>query len=130
MRVASPLPGLGPVKGGLIRRDASKASWTSTDAGGTVHNIKNPFEQAKTAKYALLEKVKEAPTWQRLRIGRFTVGHAAFFPDVGDADRLSDPANPVALIGDQNDLPALSGWVERAFDFWLASDDGKQGGIG
>lgn len=118
------------VKGGRIGRDASRTSWTSTDAGGTVHDVKNPFDQAKTAKYALLEKMKEAPTWQRLRIGRFTLGHAAFFPDVGDASRLGDPASPAALIGDQNDLPKLSRWVERAFDFWSTSDDGKQVWIG
>ena len=118
------------VKGGQIRRDASKASWTSTDAGGTVYEIKNPFEQAKAAKYALLEKVKEVPAWQRLRLGRFTLGHAAFFPDVGDAARLSGPASPSALIGDQNDLPALCSWVERAFDFWSTSDSGERVGIG
>ncbi len=118
------------VKGGLIRRDAAKAAWTSTDVGGVVHDIKDPFEQAKTAKYALLEKVKEAPAWQKLRIGRFTLGHAAFFPDLGDAGRLSDAASPAVLIGDQNDLTRLSGWVERAFNFWSTTDDGKQGGIG
>lgn len=118
------------VKGGLIRRDAAKAAWTSTDVGSVVHDIKDPFEQAKTAKYALLEKVKEAPAWQKLRIGRFTLGHAAFFPDVGDAGRLSDAASPAVLIGDQNDLTRLSGWVERAFNFWSTTDDGKQGGIG
>lgn len=118
------------VKGGHIRRDALKASWSSTDAGGTVHDINNPFEQAKRAKYALLEKMKEVPAWQRLRIGRFTLGHAAFFPDVGDADRLSDPASPADLIGDQNDLLELSDWVERAFSFWSTTDGGKQVGIG
>lgn len=118
------------VKGGKIRRDASSASWTSTDVGGIVHEIKNPFEQAKTAKYALLEKLKEAPAWQRLRIGRFPLGHAAFFPDIGDAGRLTDPASPAVLIGDQNDLPALAAWVERALNFWSTSDDGKQINIG
>ena len=118
------------VKGGQIRRDAAKGSWTSTDRGGTSHEIKNPFEQAKTAKYALLEKVKEAPAWQRLRIGRFLLGHAAFFPDIGDAARLSDPASPTALIGDQNDLSALSRWIEKAFSFWSNTDGVKQVGIG
>jgi hypothetical protein len=118
------------VKGGKIRRDASRSSWTSTDAGGTVYKIKNPFEQAKTAKYALLEKLKEAPAWQKLRISRFNLGHAAFFPEVGDASRLSDPASPIALIGDQNDLPDLSKWVERVFDFWSTSEGGRYLGIG
>lgn len=118
------------VKGGQISRDASKGSWTSTDQGGTIHEIKNPFEQAKTAKYALLEKMKESPAWQRLRIGRFRLGHAAFFPDVGDADRLSDPASPTTLIGDQNDLLVLPQWIDRAFDFWSTADDVKQTDIG
>jgi hypothetical protein len=118
------------VKGGQIRRDAAKGSWTSTDRGGTSHEIKNPFEQAKTAKYALLEKVKEAPAWQKLRIGRFLLGHAAFFPDIGDAARLGDPASPTALIGDQNDLSALSRWIEKAFAFWSNTDGVDQAGIG
>ena len=112
------------VKGGQIRRDASKGSWTSTDAGGSSHDIKNPFEQAKTAKFALLEKLAESQAWQKLRIGRFSLGHAAFFPDVGDAGRLSDPASPADLIGDQSDLLSLSEWVDKAFNYWSESKFG------
>lgn len=106
------------VKGGRIDLDYGALRWTSTDRNGVVHVIKNPFEQAKRGKYGILEKLKENPAWQRLRIGRFTLGHAAFFPDIGDGARLKGPDAPPEIIGDRGDLESLVAWTARAFSYW------------
>lgn len=106
------------VKGGRISLDYGDRTWSSTDRHGVVHEIKNPFDQARRGKFALLEKINESRTWKKLGIGRFTVGYAVFFPDVGDADRLRGPDAPGETIGDRGDLHALGAWADRAFRFW------------
>lgn len=106
------------VKGGRVTLDYRTQQWTSTDGKERVHNIKNPFEQAKKGKYGILEKLKESPVWQKLRIGRFNIGHAVFLPDVGDGDRLRGPDAAKALIGDRGDMEDLVAWVDQALAFW------------
>jgi hypothetical protein len=114
------------VKGGRIALDYRDRRWTSTDRLGNIHEIKNPFDQARRGKFALLEKVKENPAWRRLGIGRFTLGYAVFLPDVGDGQRLRGPDAPGEVIGDRNDMTSLRDWVERAYDYWN-SDQGGSG---
>ena len=120
------------VKGGRIDLDYARLRWTSTDRNGVVHPIKNPFDQAKRSKYGILEKLKEAPAWKRLRIGWFMLGHAAFFPDIGDGRRLVGPDAPHNLIGDTGDLENLASWTVRVFSFWAseAPDDHRVNNIG
>src|SRR5258706_11225203 len=106
------------VKGGRIDLDYGALRWTSTDRNGVIHTIKNPFDQAKRGKYGILEKLKENPTWQRLRIGRFSIGHAVFLPDVGDGTRLKGPDAPPEIIGARSDMEKLAAWTERALSYW------------
>lgn len=106
------------VKGGRIDLDYGALQWTSTDRDGVAHAIKNPFEQAKRGKYGIPEKLKENLVWQRLRIGRITLGHAAFFPDVGDGSRLRGPDAPPEIIGDRGDMENLAAWTAGAFSYW------------
>ncbi|MBB4836976.1 hypothetical protein HNP52_000027 [Sphingomonas kyeonggiensis] len=106
------------VKGGRIALDYAGRNWTSTDRNDVEHVIGNPFEQAKKGKFAILEKLKESPLWQKLGIGRFTLGHGVVFPDVDDADRLQGPDAPRQIIGDRRTLSAISAWVEGLHDFW------------
>jgi hypothetical protein len=118
------------VKGGRIDLDYAALKWTSTDRHGTEHVIKNPFDQAKRGKYGILEKLKEAPAWQRLRIGRFTFGHAVFFPDIGDGRRLAGPDAPSEIIGDRNNVTDLADWTARAFGYWCGADAGMTAELG
>lgn len=118
------------VKGGRVTLDYQTNEWISKDGSGKVHPIKNPFQQARRAKYALLEKLNEYPPWQRLRVGRVNLGHAAFFPDVGDAQKLRGPDAPTEIIGDREDMDALSTWVQQALAFWQASEKGESHPIG
>ncbi|MEQ8599907.1 MAG: NERD domain-containing protein [Devosia sp.] len=106
------------VKGGRILLDYGDRTWSSTDRHGVVHPIKNPFDQARRGKFAILEKIAESRAWNKLGIGRFIVGYAVFLSDVGDADRLRGPDAPSEIIGDRGDLTALSAWVDGAFRYW------------
>lgn len=106
------------VKGGRIDLDYRQNKWTSTNRQGRTFEIKNPFDQAKRGKYGILEKLKESPGWRRLGIRRFNIGHAAFFPDIGDAEKLRGPDAPLEIIGDSEDLGSLSGWITDALEFW------------
>lgn len=65
-----------------------------------MHSIKKTFEQAKRGKYGILEKLQDSAARQRVGIGWLTVGHAAFFPDIGDGGRLAYPDAPHENISD------------------------------
>ncbi|NEJ24587.1 AAA family ATPase [Rhizobium leguminosarum] len=114
------------VKGGRIDLDYAVKRWTSTDRLGIVHEIHNPFDQARRGKYGILEKLKENPLWQKLAVGRFAIGHAIFVPDVGDGGRLRGPDAPSEIIGDRNDLTALAPWVELAIQYWASQPGDNQ----
>ena len=62
------------VKGGRVSLDYRTRTWVSIDVNDVTHEIKNPFEQARRGKFALLEKLRESPAWKRLNIGRFPLG--------------------------------------------------------
>jgi hypothetical protein len=115
------------VKGGRVSLDYRTRTWVSIDANDVAHEIKNPFEQARRGKFALLEKLRESPAWKRLDIGRFTLGYAVFVPGVGEGSRLRGPDSPVEVIGDRRDLSNLNAWVEQAFAYWQGEERaGKQ----
>jgi hypothetical protein len=118
------------VKGGRIELDYRQAQWTSTDRHGQVHSIKNPFEQAKAGKYGLLQKLRESVGWQRLQIHRFNIGHAAFFPDVGNGRNLRGPDAPPEIIGDSEDMTDLERWVIAALDYWRGTETGRLDELG
>lgn len=111
------------VKGGRVSLDYRDRAWSSTDRDGVVHDIRNPFDQARRGKFAILEKIKESRTWKKLGIGRFPLGYAVFLPDVGNADRLRGPDAPGEIIGDRGDLGTLNSWVDQAFRYWAGEEE-------
>ena len=106
------------VKGGRVSLDYRTRKWISIDGKDVAHEIKNPFEQARKSKFALLEKLSETPEWRRLGIGRFNLGYAAFMPDVDDGRRLRGPDAPIEIIGDRSDMACLNEWVDNALAYW------------
>lgn len=107
------------VKGGGVVLDYVTGRFVSIDRHRNEHEIKNPFEQAMKGKFAILEKLKESPFWQKLNLGRIAMGHAAFFPDVDRVDELVGPDAPLEIIGGRRDLTSISQWVERAYAYWV-----------
>ena len=118
------------VKGGGVALDYATGSWTSIDRNGVEHPIGNPFEQAKKGKFAILEKLKESPFWQKLGVGRFPLGHAVFFPDIDDGVALAGPDAPRVIIGDRGDLHMIAKWVSEAYQFWAGNDGRRLSEIG
>jgi hypothetical protein len=99
------------VKGGRI--DVENGSWFSTDGRGARHGIKNPFEQAKDSKYALLNFFKEvAPPLLKV-----PVVHGVVFPDIVFDGRLG-MSGPRELVVDQEDLVKFEVCLDRLFDYW------------
>ena len=56
------------VKGGAVAYDPRTARWTSRDRWNVTHNIKNPVQQARSAKHELLKRLHASPHWKTTRI--------------------------------------------------------------
>jgi hypothetical protein len=56
------------VKGGAVAYDPRTDRWTSRDRWKVTHNIKNPVQQARSAKHELLRKLNSSPHWKPRRI--------------------------------------------------------------
>lgn len=106
------------VKGGGVGFDAATGEWFSVDRHRQKHAINNPINQALKAKYSIRSKLNEHQRWRDLALGNVLRGHAVFFPDIGDANALSRPDMPAALIGCAKDLRDPQAWIEGLFAFW------------
>lgn len=110
-------------KGGGIRFDAQLARWSSRDSAGTIHEIRDPFEQAKNAKYRLLEILREHTHWDAVVRGRITIGHAAWFPDVQQVQPFVGPDRPREIILTADDLMRPAESIRRVFGFYKNGDE-------
>lgn len=108
------------VKGGGIRCDPATGVWASVDAQGNSNPIRDPFEQALGAKYAIKSKLKEHPHWHE-GLDAVPFGHAVFFPDLSNVAPLCRPAAPREIIGAHDDLNHIARWTEQALNYWASS---------
>jgi len=106
------------VKGGGVGFDATIGEWSSVDRHQQKHPINNPISQALKAKYSIRSKLNEHPRWRDLALGNVLRGHMVFFPDVGNANALSRPDMPAALIGSARTLQDPKAWIDGAFAYW------------
>lgn len=106
------------VKGGGVGFDASSGDWFSVDRHHQKHVINNPVNQALKAKYSIRSKLNEHQRWRDLSLANVLRGHAVFFPDVGDANALSRPDMPSALVGCAKDLQDPKAWIDSVFAYW------------
>lgn len=67
------------VKGGGISKDATNGTWSSEDAHGNIHVIKDPYEQGKKYAYAISNLLEREKTTRKYDYPFF---HAVWFPDV------------------------------------------------
>ena len=110
------------VKGGGVEFDPSIGQWHSTDRKGVRHEIKNPFEQAKGEKHALLGILRKHPLWKERGDNRILACHAVMLSDVDFPD-LAGPGSPKEIAGSRNDLQDLEKWVESVFNYWAGRDE-------
>jgi len=101
------------VKGGGISRDASSGKWSSVDAKGDIHTIKDPYEQGKKYAYAVNKLVEREKTTRKFDYPFF---HAVWFPDVdtsGTSLGISDNLHLITL--GKQDLAQAENAVPRVF---------------
>lgn len=118
------------VKGGGVAVDGKTGIWSSIDRFGTTHGIKDPFRQAQSEKYAILDQVKGHPKWRGWPGRRVVSGHAVFFPDLHDVGPLVHASRAREIIGAQADLAQLQAWTTQASAFWRTGQEqelGKKG---
>ncbi len=105
------------VKGGGVSLDGYSGHWVSRDAKGNHHAIKNPFGQAKNAKYQILSFLRQHRDWDRLVSGPICIGHAVWFPDINSPEKLVGPDRPRELILTSPDLANVREAIQRAWQF-------------
>jgi hypothetical protein len=93
------------VKGGLISYDRINDEWKSNE-----NLIKDPFQQAQSEKYNLLNKLKESVDSSYY----FNIGYGIAFPDVRVVDGFAMD-RPREIVLDSTDIANLLEWVQRFF---------------
>lgn len=111
------------VKGGGVAVDSRTGAWSSIDRFGVAHAIKDPFRQAQSEKFAILDQIKGHPKWRGWPGRRIVSGHAVFFPDLHDVTALVHPSRARQLIGSQADLAHLQAWTAQACTFWRTGQE-------
>jgi predicted ATPase len=103
-------------KGGTIRCDPGTGYWTSTDRHGRIYDIKDPFAQARSSKYALQDQLRAMLHMPPQR--RINIGHAVAFPDVVVGEVLLGPDKPREIVLDATNLANIPIWVARTLAYW------------
>ena len=102
-------------KGGGIGCDGTEGVWTSISSDGLVHEIKNPYAQAQSALFALLDEIRDCGIGKK---NCFPIAYAVWFPDIElkntplgsstnypditfDSLTLADPKDPILHILDK-----------------------------
>ncbi len=111
------------VKGGGIERDPGSGHWYSWDRHGRRHEIRDPIAQARDSKYALIQKVKDLPGWERRWI---PFGHAVIFADALAGQAYLGPDAPREILGFAGDLDQLGNWANAVQEYWLESERSRR----
>jgi len=99
------------VKGGGISYDPTTDAWVSRDRDEVRHSIKNPVDQARTAKHQLLRKLIEQKNWNKEKYVR--TRHGVVFPDAPSPPSTLGPDKPREIFCCRPDLPAIATWIEQ-----------------
>ncbi|HUK61759.1 MAG TPA: NERD domain-containing protein [Dongiaceae bacterium] len=116
------------VKGGHLGVDPATGRWTSRAATGEVHETRDPYEQATTAKHVLERKLKALPRWRGRHV---PIGHAVVLPDCLKTG-VGGPDGSPEITLDADDLNRPVEAIERAYGFWHLSvgEEWRRDGLG
>ncbi|WP_328279480.1 nuclease-related domain-containing DEAD/DEAH box helicase [Sphingobium sp.] len=102
------------VKGGGISFDPEAAQWWSTDAQHFRHKIKDPVNQARSAKHELLKKLKASGRWRERFIH---ISHGVIFPDAVAPPRDLGTDRPTRIFCCSREFAdGLRQWIGRRLD--------------
>lgn len=103
------------VKGGGIAYDPLAEQWSSKDRNGIRHRIKNPIEQARSAKHEALQRLKDHRQWKTRYI---RIAHGVIFPNAA--------APPTDLGADKpRELFCCSRELNNGVREWISQRMGK-----
>ncbi|MFI5370291.1 MAG: NERD domain-containing protein [Candidatus Eisenbacteria bacterium] len=116
------------VKGGHVAVDSATGRWTSHSAAGDTWDIRDPYEQATTAKHTLARKLKSHDKWRGRHV---PIGHAVVLPDCSKT-RFTGPDGSPDITLDADDLNRVTEAIERAYGFWhlTVGGDWQRDGLG
>ena len=97
------------VKGGGISYDPADDKWWSRDRDNIRHAIKNPVEQARSAKHELLRRMQAMGGWNSRRFVRFR--HGVIFPDLGQIPVNLGMDKPREIFCCRPGLASIADWV-------------------
>jgi len=107
------------VKGGGISHDSASGEWMTTDFQGCRHLIKNPYEQGKGYKYALIQELRDC---RLTRTFTFPTGHAVWFTDIDlTSKRLGFSTSLEGITLDARALPGAEHAIEKLFETSLGT---------
>jgi hypothetical protein len=101
------------VKGGRVGR--ASGEWYSIDRSGSRHAIKNPVDQGRKGRFALLEKLKSLPG---LRERFVPIGHGVALPGCGRHGADLGPDAPREIFAFAEDMANLGRRVGEILDYW------------
>jgi hypothetical protein len=106
------------VKGGRIRRE--EGIWWYRDRYDQDHrNNEGPFNQAKTAMYALREMLRDRYRQSAVVQDRLVFGWGVIFPDIDWEE--DTPETPIELVADRlvlADPKSLKRYLKRVLEYW------------
>lgn len=107
------------VKGGGISHDSASGEWMTTDFQGGRHIIKNPYEQGKAYKYALIQELRDCKLTHTFA---FPFGHAVWFPDIDlTSKHLGFSTNLESITLDATALPLAEHAIDKLFEASLGT---------
>lgn len=104
------------VKGGGVGYDGSLHEWFTINSNKIRHHIKDPFEQAKDGKYALLRELtyQASSLWLREACKKCVFGHAVVVPDIFKERLTNRPTRPDEIVLDRSNLQPNT--IQQAID--------------
>jgi len=115
------------VKGGGISFDPIDRQWWTTDSNGFRFKIKDPVEQARSAKHELLKKLKRSPGWRDRWVPN---SHGVIFPGAASPPADLGADRPRRLFCCSHEFAhGLLGWIQSRMEANGAGADklGKDG---
>jgi len=101
------------VKGGSIVYDPTKDSWSSKDRHQITWSIKDPVNQARSAKHNLLRLLNESPSWRPHFI---RARHGVVFPHTSMSSADLGVDRPRRIFADKKQVnTTLAEWVHARF---------------
>ena len=102
------------VKGGAISFEPDIAQWKSRDRNQFVHKIKDPVEQSRSAKHAMLRKLKDSARWRERFIH---VAHGVIFPDASMPPKDLGADRPARIFCCSREFAhGLRAWIGKRLD--------------